>query len=160
MKTVKNFARFYALLNGIPGDKEETKKMLVESFTNGRTDSLRGMTPAEYNAMCNSMDGQEKKPVHSITANLKGQRSAVLHRLQKLGVNTADWSEVDRFCLNSRIAGKKFYNLTAEELSNLVPKLEAIARKPIRREPEPVELVMDSHLLNLIIQSGNKHLLN
>lgn len=170
MKKVKNFARFYALLNKAQADdKEEVKAMLVDSFTGGRTTSLREMTPKEYNAMCDSMDDKPARPANSTAAELKKQRSAVLHRLQMLGVNTADWSEVDKFCLNSRIAGKKFYNLTAEELALLVPKLAAIARKPVKsksepeklkRKPEVDALIMDSYVRNLLTRDIPKHLLN
>jgi len=170
MKKVKNFARFYALLNKAQADdKEEVKAMLVDSFTGGRTTSLREMTPQEYNAMCDSMDGKPARPASSTTAELKKQRSAVLHRLQKLGVDTTDWSAVDKFCLDSRIAGKKFYNLTAEELSNMVPKLAAIARKPAKTKPEPEKLkrkpevdaiIMDSYIRNMLTSDIPKHLLN
>ncbi|MDL2243727.1 hypothetical protein LJB84_02670 [Bacteroidales bacterium OttesenSCG-928-J19] len=170
MKKVKNFARFYALLNKAQADdKEEVKEMLVGSFTSGRTTSLREMTPQEYNAMCDSMDDKKARPASAINAELKKQRSAVLHRLQKLGVDTTDWSAVDEFCLNSRIAGKKFYNLTAEELGIMVPKLEAIARKPakpkpapekLKRKPEVDALIMDSYVRNLLTRDIPKHLLN
>lgn len=170
MKKVKNFARFYALLNKMPADdKDEVKAMLVDSFTSGRTTSLREMNPQEYNAMCDSMDGREAKPANSITVELKKQRSAVLHRLQKLGVDTTDWSAVDKFCLDSRIAGKKFYNLTIEELKIMVPKLQAIARKPtkpqtepekLKRKPEVDALIVDSYVRNMLTRNIPKHLLN
>lgn len=162
MKKVKNFARFYALINKLPvGDRKEFKEGLVLSFTNGRSTSLQDITPAEYNAMCDAMEGKEEKPARPANTNLKSLRSAVLHRLQKLGVDTADWSKVDEFCLNTRIAGKKFYNLTAEELTGMVPKLEAIARKPIRakRTPEPEDMLTDRYLCQLLLQ-GSNHLLN
>ena len=138
MKKVKNFARFYALLNKMPADdKEEVKIMLVDSFTNGRTTSLRDMTPKEYNAMCDSMDEKKVQSRDFIAAELKRQRSAVLHRLQKTGIDTTDWSVADKICLEKRVAGKKFYNLSADELTPMIPKLQAHARKPPKANPEP-----------------------
>jgi hypothetical protein len=56
--------------------------------------------------------------------------------MQKLGIDTSDWAAVDTFCLDSRIAGKVFRQLSFDELKRLIPKLEAIARKP-RPAPEP-----------------------
>lgn len=139
MKKVKNYARFYALLKKISAkDKQGTKEALVESFTKGRTSSLRDMTPNEYTAMCNSLDEKTKgtQQARATTAEIKAQRSAVLHRMQKLGVNTSDWNEVDKFCINNRIAGKVFFNLTVEELKGLIPKLIAMAKKPKARTPK------------------------
>lgn len=170
MKKVKNFARFYALFSKLPGADQELKEELVNTFTNERTTSLREMYVSEYNLMCDAIQsrqgGSTKK---SGSGDLKKQRSAVLHRLQMLGVNTADWSEVDKFCLNSRIAGKKFYNLTAEELALMVPKLQAIARKPakpkeapekLKRKPEVDVLIVDSYIRNMLTGDIPKHLLN
>lgn len=135
MTKVKNFARFYACLNTIQTvDKEDLKESLVSQFTDGRTSSLREMTVMEYNAMCNSIDPKMKQTIREKSA-IKAQRSAVLRRLQILGVDTTDWNAVDKFCLNSRIAGKQFYHLTVEELKAMIPKLIAISKKPKAKVP-------------------------
>lgn len=62
---------------------------------------------------------------------LRKKRSAVLHHMQLLNVNTADWSKVDAFCMDSRIAGKRFCHLDCDELDALLKKLRAIRRKQI-----------------------------
>lgn len=133
MQKVKNFSRFYALAKNIPGDREELKENLVRAFTNGRTISLREMTLEEYNRMCNSL--QESQSSHSLsqkdfTAAIKKKRSAVLTRMQKLGVDTSDWAAVDEFCLDPRIAGKEFRAISLEDLGKLIKKLESISSKP------------------------------
>ena len=65
-----------------------------------------------------------------ITAEeLRRKRSAVLHQLQLLGINTADWSRVDAYCSDKRIAGKRFCQLDGNELDALLIKLRAIRRK-------------------------------
>ena len=46
-----SYARFYALLNRIPGDREQIKEDLIMRFTQGRTSSLREMKQVEYEAM-------------------------------------------------------------------------------------------------------------
>ena len=37
---------------------------------------------------------------------LRQKRSAVLHQMQLLGIDTADWDRVNAFCRDSRIAGE------------------------------------------------------
>lgn len=134
MVKVKNFARFYACLNGVQTvDKEDLKESLVSQFTDGRTSSLREMTIKEYNAMCDSIDPKMDQALRE-KSEIKTHRSAVLRRLQLLGVDTTDWNAVDKFCLNSRIAGKQFFHLTVEELKAMIPKLIAISKKPKNKE--------------------------
>lgn len=60
---------------------------------------------------------------------LRRIRSSVLHQMQLLGINTADWSRVDAYCMDKRIAGKRFRDLDEEELGALLKKLRAIRRK-------------------------------
>lgn len=133
MKKIKNFSRFYALAKRIPGDPEELKENLVRAFTNGRTISLREMSAEEYNRMCDSLQGsQSASPLSQkdFTAAIKKKRSAVLVRMQRLGVDTSNWAAVDEFCLNPRIAGMEFRKISLEGLGKLVKKLEAITAKP------------------------------
>lgn len=114
------------------GDRESIKEALVMRFTGGRTSSLRQMKASEYNAMCEAMEVEIKHPgmtVEAYRADLKRLRSAVLHRMQKLGVDTADWGTVDRFCLQPRIAGRRFAELDHAALEVMIAKLEALRRK-------------------------------
>ena len=60
---------------------------------------------------------------------LRKKRSSVLHQMQLLDVDTADWSKVDALCMDSRIAGKRFSRLDCDELDALLKKLRAIRRK-------------------------------
>ena len=60
---------------------------------------------------------------------LKRLRPAALHRMRKMGIDTADWSVVDAFCSQPRIAKKRFAQLELAELEVLIAKLEAIRRK-------------------------------
>lgn len=60
---------------------------------------------------------------------LRRKRSSVLHRMQLLGIDTADWNRVDSFCQDARIAGKRFCQLDCDELDALFRKLLAIGRK-------------------------------
>lgn len=131
MVTTKNYARFYTLLNKMPtSNREHLKKQLVWQFTNNRTDSLREMHEREYNDLCNHMQRiSERKQEDAETQEIKRARSAVLKRMQKIGVDTTDWDSVDQFCQVPAIAGKVFRKITLSELKQMIPKLEAIKSK-------------------------------
>ena len=143
MKKKQNFSRLYAIAKAKSIDLEQHKEVLVSQFTGGRTSSLREMTPAEYDEMCECL--QTGKQLGETSAaykeRLRRARSAALNRMQRLGVDTADrtFAAVNDFCLDPRIAGKPFGVLTVDELQALVPKLEAILRKP---KPVKVERVI------------------
>ena len=125
---ITNYARFYALLKKLPGADKET---LVWQFTGGRTTHLHLMAADEYRSMCNEMErvaGYDERR-EAWRREMKRKRSAVLHQLQLLGVDTADWGKVDAYCQNKRIAGKVFRELDSEELDALLVKLRIIRRK-------------------------------
>lgn len=129
----RDYARFYALLRRLPGADKET---LVWQFTGGRTDRLHLMTEDEYQAMCHEMErvaGYDERR-QAWRQEMKRKRSAVLHQMQLLGVDTADWGRVDAYCLNRRIAGKAFRELDGDELDALLVKLRIIRRK--REDPK------------------------
>ncbi len=142
MKRKRNYSRLYAIAKAKGIDLDEHKEVLVSQFTGGRTTSLRDMTPTEYEEMCECL--QTGKQVGESTAEhrerLRRARSAVLNRMQRLGVDTADrtFAAVNRFCMNSRIIGKPFGLLSVEELQALIPKLEAILRKPRTVKPQRI----------------------
>lgn len=126
----QKFGRFYGLLNCMPGmDKDELKKSLVRQFTGGRTESLRSMRVREYETMCDELQRRVRASESMVERERRQWRSAVLHQLQLLGVNTADWTCVNKYCLDKRIAGKLFRELSVAELEALMPKLRAIRAK-------------------------------
>lgn len=127
----ENYSSFYGLLKILPGsDKDALKEEIVYQFTNGRTRSLREMSLPEYNEAVRTMEKLVPPEAGSeALKQLKRKRSDVLHQMQLLGVDTADWKKVDAFCEDKRIAGKCFRHLDDEELSMLLKKLRAIRRK-------------------------------
>ena len=56
-------------------------------------------------------------------------RSVCLRLLQKIGVDTTDWSAVNGYCKSPKIAGKVFAELDIEELQQLSKKLRMILKK-------------------------------
>lgn len=134
-----NYARFYALLRRLPVGDDEMKERLVAQYTGGRTTSLRAMTGAEYQTMCNALEASLRDPQSTQRELLRKRRSEALHIMQRLGVDTTDWARINALCRDRRIAGKVFAALDAEELVGLSVKLRSIERrgglKP--RQPEP-----------------------
>ena len=125
MKKAKSYGRFYALMRDNP---EADKTDLVMQFTDGRTTSLREMTQQEFDEMCDVLE--RTKTDRPQRAEQKRLRSSVLKRIQKLGISTVDnWNGIDEFCQSPKIAGKKFAELSNEELKALIGKLEAILKK-------------------------------
>ena len=120
METMNNYRRFYALYRrfDVRGDREDCRKQLVLQYTGGRTDSLREMNEREYRDMCSGLEKMLRK-----------KRSSCLKLMQMLGVDTYDWSCVDRYCCDPRIAGKRFAWLDTDELEALSRKLRAILKK-------------------------------
>jgi len=136
-----NYHRFYASFNRLQsGGVEDLKETLVASFTDGRTTHLHEMTPKEYNALCTSLE--ERTGWRDLQ---KKKRSLCLKLMQKLGVDTTDWTRVNEFCKNPRIAGKVFSHLGVKDLDALQVKLRAIDRNGGLRkvqEPTPVQVVV------------------
>ena len=62
-------------------------------------------------------------------AETKKLRSSILKKLQKHGVDTTDWTCVNRFLENPRIAGKLLYNMNHQEMRDLIKKLGSILTK-------------------------------
>lgn len=122
---MKNYGRFWRAWNRLSHrDSEEEKRLMVQNWTNGRTEHLSEMTQGEYDAAC-----KELEAASGYDRELKRRRSICLRLMQGLQIDTSDWQRVNDFCRNPRISGKPFGRLTTEELESLSVKLRAIARK-------------------------------
>lgn len=131
MNSITNFRRFYAALKlitkGDAQERDEYKDSLVRQYTNGRTTSLKEITWREYNAMCTAL---EKLTGQSVIANtLKKKRSTCLHQMQLAGIDTTSWPRINSFCMDERIAGKPFRELSIDELEAVTTKIRIIVRK-------------------------------
>lgn len=122
---MKNYGRFWRAWNRLSHrDSEEEKRLMVQNWTNGRTEHLSEMTQGEYDAAC-----KELEAASGYDRELKRRRSICLRLMQGLQIDTCDWQRVNDFCRNPRISGKPFGRLTTAELESLSVKLRAIARK-------------------------------
>ena len=128
----RNYFWFYRSFNMLTGidDPDEMKCNLVLTYTGGRTTHLREMTDEEYATLCRALEEE-----CGYRSQVKRHRSHVLHLMQIYGVDTTTWDNVDRFCLDRRIAGKHFRYLTVKELQALSRKLMAMTHKKQQQEP-------------------------
>lgn len=122
------------VIYGAQGIDDEQKREILLRLTDGRTDTTKGLTLKEAIYLCGYLNGakSENKELGIGERELKKYRSAVLKRLQQIGVDTTDWGAVNAYCLSPRIAGKKFRELETPELILLIPKLESILKKDER----------------------------
>lgn len=136
MQEVTNFARFYSILKRVPkiGDNEYLKKEMVSVATGGRTESLKEITRKEYDDLCNLLEKRfpEKRSIY--VEQRRKKRSSCLKLMQKIGVDTTDWTAINNFCKSPKIAGKVFADLDIEELQQLSLKLRMILKKKIDNE--------------------------
>ena len=136
-----NYSKFYGLLRQLPGDREEIKRQLVLQYTCNRTDSLRELSKDEYYRICDRMRELIYQSGHRDAAReeLRYRRSVCLKLMQKLGIDTTDWTRVNAFCQDGRIVGKQFRDISTEELEALAVKLRSIQRRGGLRQPEVQE---------------------
>ena len=82
------------------------------------------MTEKEYNKMC-----QDLGRMYGTDEAYRKLKNKCLGLMQQLGKNTTDWDVVDRYCLDLRIASKRFRELSYNELVQLCRKLHKIKDK-------------------------------
>lgn len=115
------------------GLREDQYRSLISELTDGRTDTTKELTYSEAQYLAGYITGANVR-LHTTAddmaeRSLRFQRSAVLKRLQKIGIDTTDWRTVNQYLCSPRIAGKPLYQLDSDQLSALIPKLESILKK-------------------------------
>lgn len=130
----RSYRPFYALLAKLQtSDREELKEDIVYSVSNGRTKSLSALSDKELaeaiRFLSNAAGKSVKKP--AATDKQRELRSVIITLLEKLGVYVInkDWSAVNTFLMQPRIAGKMLYEMDEAELAALGRKLRAIIDK-------------------------------
>lgn len=136
MQEVTNFARFYSILKRVPkiGDNEYLKKEMVSVATGGRTESLKEITRKEYDDLCNLLEKRFPEKRNIYVEQRRKKRSSCLKLLQKIGVDTTNWTAINNYCKSPKIAGKVFADLDIEELEHLSIKLRMILKKKQNNE--------------------------
>ena len=131
---VTNFARFYGILKksysfATKELGEVFQEEVVSQFSGGRTTSLREMTKKEYDEMCDKLEGFTPELLRTVRDELRRHRSVCLNLMQRIGVDTTDWTAINKYCRSPKIAGVEFRELDIDDLDRLSLKLRMILRK-------------------------------
>lgn len=112
------------------GISNEQKAAMLLDLTDGRTAHTNELTYKEAIYLWGYLNGHTAslKPATS-DEQIKRRRSGCLKAMQKIGVDTTDWKRINAYCMDSRIAGKPFADITFEELVGFREKLENILKK-------------------------------
>lgn len=122
----RNYAIAFVFLRQYP---HITKEDIALKYSSGRSSSLKDLTDEEYLRMCRDLGGSEERK-----EELRKARSSVLHLLQSYGIDTLDWTRINAFCAQPRIAGKPFGALSVAELRKLSTKLRSMIAKKRKAE--------------------------
>lgn len=112
------------------GISNEQKEAMLLDLTDGRTAHTNELSYKEAIYLWGYLNGHTAslKPATSDQL-MKRRRSGCLVTMQKIGVDTTDWNRINAYCLEPKIAGKPFADITFEELAKLREKLEKILKK-------------------------------
>jgi len=125
MDTKQKIRVFHALLAKCGA--LENKRAIIAAYG---VESTKDLNPAQLDELIKRFG--EIANSRNYTPNIIRQwRSYVLNELNKCGIYTdnSDWSRVNAFLMNKRIAGKMLYELNIDELKALHKKLKIIAAK-------------------------------
>ncbi|MFV0505903.1 MAG: hypothetical protein ACK5L5_04220 [Bacteroidales bacterium] len=120
------------LLELLEMKSEAHKEELVAQYSEGETTSLRELYthyPRAYALMVRNMQN-----AYNNDPEVKKLRSGLLHRMQKHGIDTTNWNEVNKFLWQTKIAGKLLFHMSKTEMRALTRKLESILKKRGRKK--------------------------
>lgn len=112
------------------GISDEEKEAMLLDLTDGRTAHTNELSYKEAIYLWGYLNGHTAslKPATSDQL-MKRRRSGCLTTMQRIGVDTTDWKRINAYCMDSRIVGKPFADITFKELADLREKLEKILKK-------------------------------
>lgn len=139
---MRGYSDIWAMIGQLPlggMTVEELKCVLVSSVSKGRTESLRELTGGELERLRQELRGKTGSKPRKSDGEKRRKRSQVLKLIEAYGVDTKDWTAVNAFVEEERIAGKAFSQLTLEELGQLRRKMWSINRKRRQKETKAME---------------------
>lgn len=119
------YRKLYAVLNEL--GITHSKRDILASYG---VDSTRHLSDTELIDVVDRVQNMKLQKL-SADSRLRELRSQALTILNQMGIYATnnDWSQVNTFLMDNRIAGKLLYELTVNELEKLMPKLRSIAAK-------------------------------
>lgn len=132
MDRLKAYRQFHALLDQL-GLRERKCDILAGYGVR----STAELTDAQLSAAIYALSCEAKRKKDAADDRLRACRSSVLRLLTDIGVYRIDrgdsrsvvWKRANSFVLQPKIAGKAFYDLSADELQRLAVKLRALKAK-------------------------------
>jgi hypothetical protein len=121
----KLYRKFHAMLDEL--GLRESKHDLLLGYG---VDSTRFLSDSELIELVERVQNMKLQKL-SADNRLRELRSQVLTILNQMSIYATnnDWSQINTFLLDNRVAGKLLYELTIYELEKLMPKLRSIAAK-------------------------------
>lgn len=112
-------------LLGKAGIKEELRYEMVYHFTNGRTQSVRDLTPKELAAMCEEL--QSRFMASDLEIQMRKKRSIVLTIATRTGIKSAtSWIEFNNWMLHRSIYKKELHAYDYDELDDLIVQFRGL----------------------------------
>ncbi|MCZ2393398.1 MAG: hypothetical protein LC105_06060 [Chitinophagales bacterium] len=112
------------------------RKELIADFTEGRTDSLRDLSPLEYRELCRSLNallGHKQVP-HERKNQMRRKLIATLCQCGFVNAdNKPDMERIQNWCVQYGHAGKQLNDHTYKELQKLITQAEIMLKKHIER---------------------------
>ncbi len=112
-------------LLGKAGIKDDLKKEMVYNFTNGRTESVRDLTPNELKKFCNELSNKCQSADQELI--MKRMRSTVLDLATKTGIKEPNsWEKFNSWMKSTSILKKELHAYTLEELTALIKQFRGL----------------------------------
>lgn len=118
----------------------DCKKEIVGQYN---VQSSRDLTDQQLDDLLDRLDKGVKNRL-SMNPQIKAWRSHVIVQLNKYGIYATnnDWTKVNQFMLDKRVAGKLLYEMSIDELKALVPKIASMAKKRNEKQRSEIKLAM------------------
>lgn len=132
MSNPAKIRQFHALLSEV--GVMDQKEAILEGY--GVT-STKHLSDVQITEVINRLQ-RMKDARYTAPESTRRKRSTILDLLVRLGVykNNGDWSRVNAYLMEPRIAGKLMYEMDETELTALARKLRAILQKQEERIQE------------------------
>ena len=100
----KSLIKRLHIIYSAQGIDDEQKRAILLDLTDGRTNTTKELTYSEAMYLCGYLNGakKENRDLTITEREIRRRRSAVLKRVQRIGIDTTDWGAVNAFCLDSR----------------------------------------------------------
>lgn len=141
-KTPSVHSRFFYAINRLHGVKKDDIVLKCSNYTTTSLSEFLEKNPTNYWLMVSNLETLSQQNSYLTEKAIKAKRSAILKRLQQHGVDTTDWRKVNAFLEQPRIAGKRLYEMSIEEMQAFIRKMESILKKDKEQQEKMKQLTL------------------